>query len=79
MYALYLVQCADGSLYTGIARDVQRRVQEHNTSSRGAKYTKGRRPVRLVYAKKYHNRSTASRAEARMKQLSRTAKLKLIR
>ena len=66
-------------MYTGIARDLVRRVKEHNTSKLGAKYTRGRRPVKLVYSKKFRNRSTASKAEARIKMLSREEKLQLIK
>jgi putative endonuclease len=65
-------------LYTGIAVDLEKRIKEHNTSTRGAKYTRARRPVKLVYLKKYRTRSTASRAEARVKKLSRKEKLELI-
>ena len=79
MYHLYILKCSDKSLYTGIARDLVRRVKEHNTSKLGAKYTRGRRPVKLVYSKKFRNRSTASKAEARIKMLSREEKLQLIK
>ena len=66
-------------MYTGIAKDLVRRVKEHNTSKLGAKYTRGRRPVKLVYSKKFRNRSLASKAEARIKQMTRTQKLKIIK
>ena len=78
MYYLYILECADKTLYTGITVDLQRRVKEHNTSKLGAKYTKARRPVKLVYSKKFRNRSTASKAESRIKQMSRTGKLKIL-
>lgn len=78
-YTLYILRCADATLYTGITVDLERRVREHNTSTRGAKYTRGRRPVRLVYSQSFKNRSAASMAEARVKQLSRAEKLALIR
>ena len=78
MYYLYILKCADGTLYTGIAKDLARRIKEHNSSTLGAKYTRGRRPVKLVYSKKFRNRSTASRAEARVKKLSRTEKLGIL-
>ena len=78
VYYLYILKCADKTLYTGIAKDLIRRVKEHNTSKLGAKYTRGRRPVKLVYSKKFKNRSLASRAEARIKLLSRTEKLNVI-
>ncbi|MDP3970216.1 MAG: GIY-YIG nuclease family protein [bacterium] len=79
MYYLYIVRCADKTLYTGITKDVKKRVSEHNTSDKGAKYTRVRRPVRLVYTRRFRSRSTASRAEAQIKQLSRTAKLTIIK
>ncbi len=79
MYYLYIVRCSDKTLYTGIAKDVQKRVAEHNTSDLGAKYTKARRPVKLIYSKKFKTRSTVSRAEAQIKKLSRKEKLNLIK
>ncbi len=79
MYTVYILRCADETLYTGITTDVTRRLGEHNTSALGAKYTRGRRPVVLVYAKRYRTRSTASREEARIKRLTRSEKLALIK
>lgn len=79
MFSVYLVRCADRTLYTGIARNVQERVTAHNTSPRGAKYTRARRPVRLVYQQAYRTRGAALRAEARIKKLSRVEKLRLVR
>ena len=79
VWYLYIVECRDHSLYTGITKDVDRRVSEHNTSKRGAKYTRSRRPVRLVC--KYEvgeSRSTAMKEERRIKKLSRAQKLLLI-
>jgi len=67
MYHLYIVRCADGSLYTGITQNVKKRISEHNSSDLGAKYTKPRRPVKLVYTRRCKNRSTASRVEACIK------------
>lgn len=78
MYYLYILECADETLYTGITVDLQRRINEHNTSKLGAKYTHARRPVKLVYTKKFRNRSLASKAEYSLKKLSREEKLKLI-
>lgn len=79
MYHLYMLKCADGTLYTGMTVDLKRRVIEHNTSHLGAKYTRARRPVKLVYAKRFRNCSTAAKAEARIKALPRREKLKLVR
>lgn len=78
MYHLYIVECADHTLYTGIAKNLEQRVSEHNHSSRAAKYTRSRRPVKLVYAKRFKNQSTAQAAEFRIKSLSRLKKLALI-
>jgi putative endonuclease len=78
-YTLYIVYCADGTLYTGIATDVERRVSQHNgAKGKGARYTAARRPVRLVYSAPYPTRSAALIAEARIKRLSRAEKQKLI-
>ena len=74
---VYILQCSDGSLYTGITNDVDRRLHEHNNTSRGAKYTKSRRPVKLKYVRIFKDRSSASKEEARIKKLSRSDKFKL--
>lgn len=78
MYYLYILECVDKTLYTGITVDLKRRVNEHNTSKLGAKYTHTRRPVKLVYSKKFRNRSLATKAEIKIKNLSKSEKLKLI-
>ena len=77
-YYLYILKCADKTLYTGIAKDLGRRLIEHNSSKLGAKYTRGRRPVELIYSKRFKNRSIASKEESRIKKLSRFEKLKII-
>jgi len=79
MYYLYILQCADKSLYAGITMDLAKRVNEHNNSKLGAKYTMTRRPVKIVYSKKFRNRSLASKAEIRIKKLSREEKIELIK
>lgn len=78
MYYLYIVKCADSTFYTGITTDLKRRVGEHNDSKLGAKYTKARRPVKLVYSKKFKNKSLATKEEMRIKKLTRKEKLDLI-
>ena len=79
MYYVYIVECADKTLYTGIATELDRRVEEHNSSEKGAKYTRVRRPVTLVYSEEYPDRSTASKREYQIKKrMSRAEKLKLI-
>jgi putative endonuclease len=78
-WTVYMLRCADGSLYTGIARDVQRRLHEHNHCNRlGARYTRGRRPVRLVFQCAMHSRGAAAAREAAIKRLSRAEKEALI-
>ncbi len=79
MYFVYILKCADDTLYTGIATELKRRIEEHNGSDKGAKYTRIRRPVRLVYSEKYPDRSSASKREYEIKKkMSRIEKLKLI-
>ncbi len=78
MYTLYILHCADETLYTGITTNLERRVEEHNTSSKGAAYTRGRRPVTVVYKQAYANRSLAQKREAEIKKLSKKEKLALI-
>ncbi len=77
-YSLYIVQCADGTLYTGIASDVARRLKEHAGSPRGARYLRGRGPLELVFSEPVGSRSRAQRLEACVKKLSRVDKLGLI-
>ena len=74
---MYILRCADGTLYTGIAPDVEKRLQKHN-EGKGAKYTRGRGPVELVYREELANRAEASKREYQIKQLSRPEKLALI-
>jgi putative endonuclease len=74
---VYIVRCSDGTLYTGITTDTTKRVAAHN-SKRGAKYTATRTPVTLVWSQPSETRSTASKEEWRIKQLSRSEKLSLI-
>jgi putative endonuclease len=78
-YWVYIVACADGTFYTGVATDVVRRLAEHNGErSRGARYTSARRPVTLAYQACFPDRSAAQKEEARIKALSRAAKVGLI-
>lgn len=78
-YSLYIVECADGTYYTGVATDVQRRILEHNGAKpKGARYTSARRPVALVYEAAFATRSEASKEEARIKRLTREQKQALI-
>ena len=74
-----MLRCADGSLYTGVTTDVLRRWNEHNGGTRGARYTRSRRPVSLVLCVAVPDRARAGRLEARLKALPRARKEKLIR
>lgn len=74
---VYVLECADGSLYTGYTTDPERRVGEHNDGE-GAKYTRGRTPVELVYTERFESRSAAMSREYAIKQLSRVQKVALI-
>ena len=76
-WTVYILQCGDGSLYTGITNDLERRVSEHG-SGQGAKYTKGRGPFQLVYDETCVDRGKASKRENEIKSLSREEKLKLV-
>lgn len=78
MYFIYIVKCSDGTLYTGTTNDVEKRVVVHNTGKTGAKYTKMRRPVYLVYTEQVETKSEALKREHVIKKLSREEKLTLI-
>ncbi|HEX5429560.1 MAG TPA: GIY-YIG nuclease family protein [Patescibacteria group bacterium] len=78
-FFVYIIKCKDGTLYTGITTDLDRRIAEHNSSKLGAKYTRARRPVKLAYSQKFLTRSAACRQEARIKQFTRVEKLALIK
>ena len=78
IWYVYMVRCNDGSLYTGISNNVARRVAEHNSHKTGAKYTKSRRPVWLVYYEKVASRSQALQRECEIKKQPREAKQALL-
>ena len=75
---VYLVRCQDNTLYCGIAKDLKRRVAEHNSADKGAKYTRGRRPVALVYSEEVASRAKATQREGQIKKMARTQKMALI-
>ena len=74
---IYIVRCKDGSLYTGYAKDIEQRIAKHN-SGQGAKYTKIRRPVELVYQEMFNTKSEALKREYEIKTFTREKKLQLI-
>ena len=80
MHYIYLVRCADDSLYCGWTTDLKRRIDAHNGHiPGGAKYTRGRRPVTLVYAESFHQKQEAQRREYAIKRMTKTKKLRLIK
>lgn len=74
---VYLLQCSDNTLYTGVTCDLQRRLHEHNHTSRGARYTRSRRPVTLVYHEQVSDRSSAQQREASIRRMDAAAKRRL--
>lgn len=74
----YMVCCADNTLYTGITTDLKRRVGEHNSGDKGARYTRGRRPVELVYSESFPDRASAAGREAAIKRMRAGEKRALI-
>ncbi|KXB86979.1 GIY-YIG catalytic domain protein [Veillonella parvula] len=80
MHYIYLVRCSDDSLYCGWTTDLKRRIDAHNGHILGgAKYTRGRRPVTLVYAESFHQKQEAQRREYAIKRMTKTKKLRLIK
>lgn len=77
-YFIYIVECSDKTLYTGITVDIEKRIEEHNNSDKGAKYTRARRPVTLRYQESQADRSSATKREIEIKKLSRVKKMELI-
>ena len=78
MWHVYILHCADDTLYTGITIDLARRLNEHNQTNKGAKYTRARRPVSLAYSESCKSRSVAASREYEIKKLSKEKKLALI-
>lgn len=74
---VYVLHCSDGSYYTGVSKDVKRRIEEHNESKRGAKYTRSRRPVNLHFCSGTFTRSLACKLESKIKKLSNKSKAEL--
>jgi len=78
-YCVYIVRCADDTLYTGITTELERRIKEHNSPDRGAKYTRTRQPVTLLYYEHFPDRSSASKREYEIKhRMNRKQKLALV-
>ncbi len=79
LWYVYVLKCSDETLYTGITTDLQRRIEEHNSSPKGAKYTRIRRPVEMIYFEQCKDKSGATIRELEIKKLSRAKKLELIK
>lgn len=77
MFYVYIVQCRDGTLYTGTAKDIEARIDQHN-QGKGARYTRGRQPVTLVYFEPFETRGEALRRENEIKKWPRSRKMKLV-
>ncbi|MDH5369381.1 MAG: GIY-YIG nuclease family protein [Gammaproteobacteria bacterium] len=76
---VYILECNDKTLYTGITNNIEKRIEQHNSGKEAAKYTRVRRPVKCVYKETHKNRSEATKREFEIKKLSRGEKLKLIK
>lgn len=76
-YFIYLVECIDKTIYCGYTNNLEKRVKAHNSSKNGAKYTKARRPVKLIYTECFPTKSEAMKREYEIKQLTRNQKLEL--
>jgi len=75
---LYVLRCSDDTFYTGVTTNINRRLHEHNNTPKGAKYTRSRRPVELIYSLTFSSQSTAQAAEAQFKKMSRKQKSMMI-
>lgn len=78
IWFVYMVRCSDGTLYTGITKDLEKRIATHNSGKNGARYTRSRRPVRLVYSEQAESKAAAARLEFQIKKLKRSKKNNLI-
>ncbi len=76
---VYILECSDKTLYTGITNNLEKRLEQHNHGQEAAKYTRARRPVKCVYQEIQANRSEATKREMAIKQLKRAEKIKLIK
>lgn len=76
---VYILECNDSTLYTGITNNLENRIEQHNNGQAGAKYTRARRPVKCVYQEVQKNRSEATKREFAIKKLNRSEKIKLIK
>ena len=78
IWHIYMVRCSDGTLYTGITNDLKKRIEAHNSGKEGARYTRSRRPVKLVYSEQVESKSAAAKLEYQLKKLPRLKKKELV-
>lgn len=78
-YFIYIIKCSDKTLYTGYTNDLEKRIETHNSGKAGAKYTRARRPVKLVYSEQFETKSEALKREWVIKKMTREEKLELIK
>ena len=78
-YFVYMVTCSDGTIYTGYTKDLQKRIDQHNSGKQGSKYTRKRRPVKLSFVEIYSSQSEAMKREIEIKKFPRVRKLTMIR
>ena len=79
IWHVYMVRCSDRTLYTGITNDLEKRIEAHNSGKEGARYTRSRRPVKLVYSEQVKSKSAAAKLEYQLKKLPRSKKDTLVR
>jgi putative endonuclease len=79
IWHVYMVRCSDRTLYTGITNDLEKRIEAHNSGKEGARYTRSRRPVKLVYSEQVESKSAAAKLEYQLKKLPRLKKIRLIK
>ena len=77
-WSVYMIEVSDGSFYTGISTDVERRFEEHSKGKKGAKFFNGKKPIKILYQENNHNRSSASKREAQIKAMTRLQKEKML-
>jgi putative endonuclease len=78
IWYVYMVRCSDGTLYTGITNDLEKRIEAHNSDKDGARYTRSRRPVKLIYSEESGAKSAAAKLEYKIKKMTRAKKMKLV-
>jgi len=79
IWQVYMVRCKDGTLYTGITNDLAKRIKAHNSAKDGARYTRSRRPVKLVYSEEAGSKSAAAKLEYKIKKMTRAKKKERVR